>query len=691
MVATPTLANDPVKAAQMVLAVMGQSGNAAQQAELTALFGRHPSVQNDYEYQNLARDLQQFFAVHLPASLKRDSREYKSLSDTLIEAAVSASGSSLQQIEANDIRLSLIDRAQDRFVEISKSELERLGVTFTQNEETMLREAFVDALNSDEPGVVLQDTLNVIAHPNPNPTPYSLQVKGLDLIDSIPAPPDFSAVAREIAAPSAAPQAAMSSEQMLQRMLARAQKVIEQTRPKLAVYQQAAQKLLGEAYDKGKSSWESLSQQARQKIIGGAIVASMVAGSMGKAPQKTVSPLPVIDRVETTVQPSSPAEEIYEPSAAPVEKEISPVAEEKWTAKPGIKERAPKTTEAVQAPVAPKVEPRKPVAEPAVLAPKEPQAVTSTTLPKDYPILQVDVSLRPDKVKTLEKSLKAAEKLSQKYEVGNTHDKHTRKFYEVMADFVESSEGFMAKRTQVGNTKEFDIGFGHNMSLKNQKQLFNEIFGDDAVYNRVMKGGKISRKEAYAIFDHDIASFDKRMRQQLNAHEAGLYEKLPMNTRVGLLSAYYNLSLLVVNDEMLAALSQGAKSGNYEEAGHLLANSTYHYQNNKFHINHGYGQNLSAEELKEVAAAWKKHPGHLARRALEASMVAGKELESRGMSAASIIMQAMQKQQAAVDAGNTHITDKMMEVASNKKLEIKGGWVQRTAEQPASGGRSTAK
>ena len=75
MVATPTLANDPVKAAQTVLAVMGQSGNAAQQAELTALFARHPSVQDDYEYQNLARDLQQFFAVHLPASLPRDSRE----------------------------------------------------------------------------------------------------------------------------------------------------------------------------------------------------------------------------------------------------------------------------------------------------------------------------------------------------------------------------------------------------------------------------------------------------------------------------------------------------------------------------------------------------------------------------------------------------------------------------------------
>jgi hypothetical protein len=132
-------------------------------------------------------------------------------------------------------------------------------------------------------------------------------------------------------------------------------------------------------------------------------------------------------------------------------------------------------------------------------------------------------------------------------------------------------------------------------------------------------------------------AFDVGLQKALNHYEPGLYDKMPISTRVGLLSAYYNLSLLVVNDDMLAALSRGAKTHDFTEAANILANSAYRLTSNgrhgeKFHVAIGYGD-VSKADLKTLKVDWKNNTGHITRRLMEAALVAGHDIQVGSMNA----------------------------------------------------------
>lgn len=617
--ATQAQAQTPQQAALEFLSVIYENPKeapAGHKLALEKIFSTHPPAHTDDQAQALSDEISKFFRANFETDKLKFARQYEALEDTLVDVAQAINGGSELQREI----FGLHAQAREQFMFYALDVFDQIQKRDVTKDRQFLLEAFDDALlrSGDDRKKLLSQTLNVIAYPEVA-APAGIVDYGVDLLralDSLqlssPHAISDNLTHAEWGAPSPQPDKKGvdfgAMQQRAQALLQRVAPYKEQCVTAAALLQEKLNMLS----DKGKENvkkgvaaaqehWQGLSEQGRRKFIQGAAVISLVTGHID-APKVVTAPVmggnDCNTEVFTDVTKADDSKTYDEKKAA----------EKKAAKKEARAERQAKA--------------------------KVTESFAEVEKDENGAII-IDTGLDQTHQRTVKETLEDAEKLSTDYVPGDVSNKNTKKFYAVLADFIESSEGFMPKLTRVGKTEEIDVGFGHNCSLKNQKQFFRKVFGSDEVLTRLRKGGSISRAEAKAIFAEDIKGFDKTMQKQLNAHEEGLYDKLPMNVRVGLLSAYYNLSLMVNNKDMLKALSEGAKSGNYEEAGQLLANTTYCYSSGEFTINHGYGNDVSKKEYKAVDVAWDKYPGHPFRRLKEGAMVAGDhEFQAKGMNAA---------------------------------------------------------
>lgn len=586
-----------IKAAKQVLSVIHDNKiPQSQHHALAEIFARYPLTPAEYSHDEaaaladyLGKDIKQYFAKHYHV--------FEDISDRLIEVGQATLGYAPAQLDV----LYLRDQAKQKFATLAQSEFALKRVNVTESE-LFLEEIFSSALQQPASArqAYIQESLQVIAYPHSVPATIEIYaLNALDALDNLAAIQHKSdAVAFSSAEGGVTnPNKTFSLQPILQRI----EVLLQRMSPQWEKCEAAAQTILQEGYEQ----WKGASEETRRAIINTAVGAALVGNIfVGGPSQKDVAPAGERSKQETCIKPAdSHQKEISLEQASRASDSLRSFDNKEQISQ--IKRSSKKTTIHLE---------------------------------------KFDTSLNSAHQRTVKETLEDANKLSTQYVPSDVSNRNTKKLYDVLAEFIESSEGFMPKLTIVCNTKEKDIGFGHNCTLKGQKEFFYKVFGTNEVYHRVQAGGSITRAEGLKIFAEDIKAVDAQMRRQLNHHESGLYEKLPMHTRVGLLSAYYNLSLLVDNPRMRDALTEGTKSGNFEEAGQLLANTTYYYRDGKFTLNFGYGDEITIENIKAVDKAWDKYPGHVDRRHKEAAMVVGDaEFQVKGMSAARDIIKEIEK------------------------------------------------